>query len=71
MKPFLEPDDVDLTISSGRWSPEVLAEVLEFFRHCDAELPPLAIGDTTSKPCNEPADVTDADYERRGPNHVA
>ncbi len=27
-----EPDGVDFVVSSGRWSPEVSAEVAEFFR---------------------------------------
>ncbi len=37
MEPILEPDDVDLVISSGHWSAEVLTEVAEFFHQCDEE----------------------------------
>ena len=70
MEPILEPDDVDLVISSGRWSDEVLAEVADFFRQCEAELPPLAVRDTASKVCNKSPDVIDA-AQQREPNHVA
>jgi hypothetical protein len=49
MEPTFEPDDVDLVISSGRWSEEVLAEVAEFFTQCDDEVPSLAVSESNSK----------------------
>ena len=50
MEPIFEPDDVDLVISGGRWSAEVVAEVAEFFRHCDDDdVPSLAVSDSNSK----------------------
>lgn len=49
MEPILEPDDVDLVISSGRWSAEALAEVTEFFRHCDDEDSSLVVSEANSR----------------------
>ena len=47
MEPIYEPDDVDLVISGGCWSAEVVAEVAEFFRNCETEVPMLAPDDAT------------------------
>lgn len=49
MEPILEPDDIDLVISCGRWSDEVLADVAEFVRQCDDDVPSLAGSDSNSK----------------------
>ncbi len=38
-----EPDGVDFVVSSGRWSPEVSAEVAEFFRQLRQQPPCLPI----------------------------
>ena len=49
MEPILEPDGVDLVISSGRWSAEVLAEVAEFFQQCENEVTTLISGEENPK----------------------
>ena len=49
MEPILEPDGVDLVISSGRWSVEVLAEVAEFFQQCENEVTTMIAGEESSK----------------------
>ena len=49
MEPMFEPDDVDLVISSGRWSAKILAEVTEFFRQCDDEDSSLAVSEANSR----------------------
>ena len=49
MEPILEPDGVDLVISSGRWSADVLAEVAEFFQQRENEVTTMIIAEENLK----------------------
>lgn len=71
MEPIFEPDDVDLVISSGRWSDAILAEVADFFQHCDDNQSPSCDRDTTSKVRGKSTDVVSSGGNLRKPNHVA
>ncbi len=57
MDPFQELHDVDLVISSGRWSAEILDEVANFFHQLDDGLPPRMISDADSMVRNNSADI--------------
>ena len=57
MEPIFESDDVDLVISSGRWSDEERREVAEFFQQVDQEPPSSATREARSKIRNLPTEI--------------